>query len=326
MVAVMMMVTVNGMTMDLTGTGRDAPTVYDTNTGMWYSYVVSAAKTKAGEETATMETVQWGGMDFDALSGDFDADGIDDYVAYDREYGYWYIYSGAKEEVLTWGEQWGYSGCEPKVADFNGDGTDDISVWDPASYQWYFRYSAATITKKTKSGKIVQEKTEASTEQVDMSGFRPNVVENADLDGDGVTDLIKKLDWTVWYQYGDDHWNRIDFYMDLESNPTIPTLICEDMNNDGKVDICGYNEANGRWEIFYLKTNQYDQVTYDKEEFYWGYPGTEALPADYDGNGLTDLAVYDTNSAMWWVAYNSQEGYYRSESFQWGYDGTCKVK
>jgi hypothetical protein len=75
--------------------------------------------------------------------GDYDGDGADDLVAFNRASSHWYVYSPAQSKVLLWHVQWGFPGVIPVRGDFDGDGRADPTVYDPTS-GWWYRLSSAT--------------------------------------------------------------------------------------------------------------------------------------------------------------------------------------
>ena len=40
-------------------------------------------------------------------------------------------------------------------------------------------------------------------------------------------------------------------------------------------------------------------------EYGWGGPGFKPVPGDYDGDGKTDVAIYDTTGGAWWIIPSS---------------------
>ena len=50
----------------------------------------------------------------------------------------------------------------------------------------------------------------------------------------------------------------------------------------------------------------------------WGIPGDEPVPADYDGDGRTDISIY--RNGEWWTLYSN--GYTNNT---WGIPGDIPV-
>jgi hypothetical protein len=42
----------------------------------------------------------------------------------------------------------------------------------------------------------------------------------------------------------------------------------------------------------------------------WGGPAFNPVPGDYDGDGKTDIAIYDTSAGAWWIIPSSGPGAY----------------
>ncbi|OVE73768.1 hypothetical protein BVX94_02940, partial [bacterium B17] len=59
-------------------------------------------------------------------------------------------------------------------------------------------------------------------------------------------------------------------------------------------------------------------------EFGWGWPGAETVPGDYDGDGISDLAVFDQNSGGWYII--TTEGEYLAWGIAWGWPGALPVE
>ncbi|WP_214110754.1 VCBS repeat domain-containing M23 family metallopeptidase [Acrocarpospora catenulata] len=105
-------------------------------TGYWY------VKRNDGTNATTYAVNGWahGGWAGDIpLSGDFNRDGISDFVIYRIENGFgtWYVMDGRQNgaHLAIWGTQFGQPGDIPVVGDFTGDGYADFGVWRNGT--WY---------------------------------------------------------------------------------------------------------------------------------------------------------------------------------------------
>ena len=58
-------------------------------------------------------------------------------------------------------------------------------------------------------------------------------------------------------------------------------------------EIAVYDTSNGNWF--------HRSHTGDVRPQNWGYPGVTPVANDFDGDGMTDLAVFDGRTAQWWI-------------------------
>lgn len=92
-----------------------------------------------------------------------------------------------------------------------------------------------------------------------------------------------------------------------------------DFDGDQLTDLALYSLINGvsgleaRWRTF-----ESDFGYYSPGLVTWGFGGAEPVPGDYNGDGLTDLAVYYGQLGNWYILYS---GSYTSQVLQWGFAG-----
>ena len=80
-----------------------------------------------------------------------------------------------------------------------------------------------------------------------------------------------------------------------------------DYDGDGRTDVAVYRPVSGEW--FISQSGQSGAV----RQLAWGAPsssglGDRAVPADYDGDGITDVAIYRAASGDWIIARSSDNG------------------
>ncbi len=118
-----------------------------------------------------------------------------------------------------------------------------------------------------------------------------------------------------------------------------------DYNGDGLIDFATYtpqyrdtdSDLRGNWQIYYSHSARMNGSRFlpaKKSSFRsvaWGHTNYRAVPADYDGDGKSDIAVFDPDSAHWHLLFASSgfnEALARfkpnsenSETLQWGLKG-----
>lgn len=82
-----------------------------------------------------------------------------------------------------------------------------------------------------------------------------------------------------------------------------------DLNNDGKSEIAVYRPTDGVWHSL-------DSFSGGYTPFQWGVSSDKLAPADYDGDGKTDRAVF--RNGVWYI-YQSSDNQVRFA--QWGQTG-----
>lgn len=186
-----------------------------------------------------------------------------------------------------------------KVGDFDGDGKSDISVFRPSDGYWYIHKSSGGYT-------FIQ------------WGISTDTPVPGDYDGDGKTDVavhrksIASPSSGIWYvlRSSDNAFNARRWASNNLGE--FDTPIPADYDNDGKTDLAYYRITDvvgqpGRF--FILRSSTDSGVSMD-----WGNPslGDKPIPADYDGDGKADYAVFRNGT---WFILQSSDNQIRIEYF-----------
>jgi hypothetical protein len=176
--------------------------------------------------------------------------------------------------------------------DFDGDGKSDQVVYRRSTGHYFMNKSASGFEQVSWGNKT----------------FTPVY---GDFDGDGAADrgLVVNLSGQLyWYIIRSSDGLLYSRAWGLEGDK----IVIGDYNGNGVDEIGVYRE--GAWFIL----NEDDKPVIK----YWGLPGTDiAVPADYDGDGKTDFAIYRKTDGMWWILYSGFESGFADNYFaavQWG--------
>ncbi len=248
-------------------------------------------KTAAGVESS----VQFGLLGDQAIAADFDGDGIANIAVYRENEGAWYIRL-ANAEVER--RAFGLPGDIPSPADIDNDGKADLIVYRPSAASFFLSpstnpSSVSVSTVGAIGAKVANHSRVATTDRSAVG----------DVNGDRATDLL-----VVRPNTG----SRLQFFTasvngSAQANPLVELgssgdlVALGDYDGDGKSDpavagvsgdflvwrlLLSASQAGGRREL---------AVTY-------GLNTDEIVPADYDGDGKTDLAVVRVladNAKLW---------------------------
>lgn len=226
---------------------------------------------------------------YSAKSNDFDGDMIADIAFFDDVNKTWTIVYGKtqEEKTIDLKKNLLYDANNddlfvPVPSDYDGDSKTDIAVANRANGKWYVMRSSDSIIESRNAGVAFGE---------------PFIVD--DIDGDGKADpsCYNLLDrrWPALlsgntYSYSD---------MSYDTSTTDINLY-SDLDGDKKADYLIYRPSDSLF-ICYLSTRNYSPS--DPVRVKIGDSSSRVVPADYDGDGKTDLATWSPSAGAWEVAY-----------------------
>ncbi|MDQ3747931.1 MAG: VCBS repeat-containing protein, partial [Acidobacteriota bacterium] len=222
--------------------------------------------------------------------------------------GFWYVSksSGGYSSV-----KWGLATDDLVPGDYDGDGKTDLAVYrkgaggslfNIVNNTWYILRSSDNTFLARQWGR--------------GGGFIYDTPVPADYDGDGKTDLAV-------YPLSDAGGERSSFVI-LQSSTDLGVIIQwgtnldrrvpADYDGDGKADLAVYRDdfyfGSTQVGIWYILQSSNGAIRVER----FGLPTDRLVPADYDGDGKTDIAVYRPSNGFWY-RLNSSDGSFNATQF-----------
>jgi hypothetical protein len=284
---------------DYDGDGRIDLGFKDPTTGVWYIAYARDATTGWDFVHWSEEHEGYGGSDAHPVPADYDGDGRAD-LAIKTDDGHWYI-DYAADGFVGW-NVWGLPGyggpdAHPVPADYDCDGRVDLAVKTDQG-EWKIDYQANGFGQWDwpPYGTIQR-----------YGGPHAHPVP-ADYDGDGLVDLAVKADGGIWQiDFSGNGLNGFDWpphgkrnnYGGADAHP-VPA----DYDGDGIADLAVKTD-DGVWKIDYARNGFSLNGSFDETHSGYGNADAQPVPADYDGDGIADLAVAGNSCDTWYMDYAS---------------------
>lgn len=214
------------------------------------------------------------------VTGDFDGDGITDFGFVNMKNGVWYIRSSRKQKIVSYSDLKGefqVDNSKPVVGDYDGDGVDDIGFY--TFYNGGAKWHIVSGKKKILGLSNVQ-------------GI---------YDGNNNPIIPWGKEWPG-----------------MSSNMNV---LIGDYDGDGRDDRALVDVVNGNWFMKSSAGNASDYMwSLHTNELLYGWnwsemnAGFKTVVGDYDGDGVSDRAIYDFNKGKWYILASQTDKPFLSRS------------
>ena len=223
------------------------------------------------------------------MSGDFDGDGKTDYAVYRPGNPSTWLISYAAGGTANY--SLGTSGDIPVVGDFDGDGISDIGVVHTNSNGMYW-WTVLLSSKNYDPSAALTNNGWGWTGTIPFCG---------DFDGDG------KSDWCIYVPgnpgefdiWPSSSWGQM-IYDYLGAPGDVPFV--GDFDGDGLSDfgVAHPNPDAYYWNIC-LSSQNFNTSNPEVVGWGWSSTGDFLTPWDFNGTGISEIAIYRPGVATWWL-------------------------
>jgi hypothetical protein len=222
-------------------------------------------------------------------SSDFGRDGRTDLAVFRPSDGTWYVlHSGSNRyEAIRWG--------------MNGD----IPV--PGAYTTTENYTELSVFRPSTGMHYVLQTTETGvpmkTFQYGQAGDIP--IQGNFLDSTATDISVFRPSNGTWYFLDS---NAPEFNAEIPFGQAGDIPVPGDYSDDATTDIAVFRPSNGVWYIQTLEPSESGDIPFDvgaPHSIQFGQAGDKPVQGDYDGDGITDPAIFRPSDGYWWVLQSS---------------------
>jgi hypothetical protein len=238
---------------------------------------------------------------------DFDGDGKSDVSVFRRSNGYWYILKSSGGTLFV---RWGLQNDVPVPGDYDGDGKADIAVYRYGDFNNELYDSFYYILRSSDNSFFFKQFGRTTGFVFDIPTLP------ADFDGDGKTDFAA-------YEGKDIFASPVRYSILQSSTNSIVSAqwghnadrhVPADYDGDGKADlaVCRtfiFPGGNLSQAIWYILQSSNNSVRVE----HFGLPSDQFVPADYTGDGKTDIAVWRPSNGFWYRINSNDNSFTQSQ-------------